>query len=91
MPSQINKLKKEIIRQGKQMKIPFIFHKNNHQHQMTNTDCGMYSLFFTIVMVTGKITPTSKSMGPQEKIRLFSQMIIPDDVMKQHRSIYFNR
>lgn len=91
MPSQINKFKNEILRQGKRLNIPFQFHKNNHQHQRTNTECGMYSLFFTIVMTTGKISSSSKSvLLPRERIHLFSRMNIPDDVMQQHRSIYFN-
>jgi hypothetical protein len=91
MPSQINKFKKTVLRQGKRLGIAFQFHKNNHQHQKTNTECGMYSLFFTIVMLTGKISTTSNTvMAPKECVRIFSQMIIPDDVMQDHRSVYFS-
>jgi len=87
VPSQIDKFKKVILRQGKGFK----FHKNNHQHQKTNTECGMYSLFFTIVMLTGKISSSTTSvLSPKEKIRLFSEMLIPDGVMQQHRSVYFS-
>ena len=91
MPSQINKFKKLILRQGKKLGIPFQFHKNNHQHQHSNTECGMYSLFFTIVMVSGKVSSASDTvLSTKERIRLFSQMMIPDNIMKQHRAIYFN-
>lgn len=85
MPSQIEKFKKLILRQGKGFK----FHKNNHQHQKTNTECGMYSLFFTIVMLTGKISSTNM-LSAKERIRLFSQMMIPDKVMQLYRSVYFS-
>jgi len=85
VPAQIDKFKKLILRQGNGLK----FHKNNHQHQKTNTECGMYSLFFTIVMLTGKVSSTTV-LSTKERIRMFSQMMIPDDVMQLHRSVYFS-
>lgn len=91
VPSQIDKLKKLILRQGKRLNGGLQFHKNNHQHQKSNTECGMYSLFFTIVMLTGKISSSNTSvLSAKERIRLFSQMMIPDDVMQLHRSVYFS-
>ena len=91
VPAQITKFRKEIMRQGKRLGIHFKYHQNNHQHQKSNTECGMYSLFFTIVMLTGKISSESnRVLSPQEKIRIFSKSVIPDEIMKKHRSIYFN-
>ena len=91
VPAQITKFRKEIMRQGKRLGIDFKYHQNNHQHQKSNTECGMYSLFFTIVMLTSKVSSESDVvLSAAQKIRLFSKTVIPDDAMHKHRSIYFN-
>lgn len=87
MPIQIVRYKNDVIKQAASLGIRLRFHKNRHQHQRTNTECGMYSLFFTIVMLTGKMGTTV--LSPRERVRLFSQTVIPDHLMIQLRSIYF--
>jgi hypothetical protein len=54
------------MKQGKKMRKPvnFKFYQNYpFEHQMGNTECGMYSLFFMITMLTNKMEtqPTHNS------------------------------
>jgi hypothetical protein len=58
IPKEVKALKDRIIKQGKQLKEPIVFdyHTNGHlEHQMGNTECGMYSLFFIITMLTQEV------------------------------------
>jgi hypothetical protein len=59
------------------------------QHQKGNTECGMYSLFFTITMLTGK-TDDIKFKNTREKIDFFKKHRIPDKHVEDLRSRYFN-
>jgi hypothetical protein len=88
IPKEITKIRKEIMRQGKKLGIRFKYYQNHHQHQKTDTECGMYSLFFTITMLTTKVG--NETLSQKDRIALFSQKTVPDEVMKQHRTIYFN-
>jgi Ulp1 family protease len=55
-PAEVTRLKNEITKQGAALSPPihFKYITNKHSHQRTNTECGMYSLFFIITMLTGK-------------------------------------
>jgi hypothetical protein len=90
VPAEITKFRKEIMRQGQEMGIKFKYHQNRHQHQKSNTECGMYSLFFTITMLTSRLGDEPTRMTAKQKMAIFSEKIIPDNVMISHRSIYFN-
>ena len=50
IPKEVLKLKEEITKQGKLLPKPisFRFLHSKKQHQKSNTECGMYSLFFII-------------------------------------------
>lgn len=82
-----------IIKQGLEMKQPinFTFYNNNGiTHQRGNTECGMYSLFFIITMLTGK-TPFTKGILSMKKRRdLFLKSKINDNIVFQYRKLYFN-
>jgi hypothetical protein len=81
-----------IMKQGLELKKPirFTFYNNKISHQQGNTECGMYSLFFIITMLTGKI-PFSKGIASLKKRReLFLNSKIPDNVVFGYRKIYFN-
>ena len=56
-PKEVDQLIHDICRQGKELDIPIKYDviKNNYSHQTTNTECGMYSIFFIITMLTGKL------------------------------------
>ena len=92
IPDEINVLKDRIIKQGKELKNPihFKFYKNYKTiHQTGNSECGMYSLFFIITMLTGE-TEFDKKMSLKNKLDLFKKKRIPDKYVEKYRNIYFN-
>jgi hypothetical protein len=81
-PIEVKKLVNNIIEQGANLNPPIIFkYDENHpvEHQMKNTECGMYSLYFIIHMLEDKIT------GHYLKTH-----IIKDKYVEQFRKIFFN-
>ena len=50
-PRQVTKLMTEIKNQGKQLGIDFTIYENRLRHQKTDSECGMYSLYFVIEML----------------------------------------
>jgi hypothetical protein len=73
-----------------------------NDHQKGNTECGVYSLFFIITMLTG-VTEQNKNgivlpgkkqlqrkMNMKDKIRLFNKGRIPDAYIEKYRNVYFN-
>lgn len=92
LPTEVNTLVKKIKSQGQQLSNPiqFKFYSNkNHRHQSSNTECGMYSLFFIITMLTGK-TDHDNQMTVAQKLKLFRNKKIPDKYVEKYRNIYFN-
>ena len=59
------------------------------QHQYGNTECGVYSLFFIITMLTGK-TDLHQFTDMNDKIGFFKNERIPDKYISKFRKIYFN-
>lgn len=88
-PREIVNLKKNLIDQGKRMHLALKFHKNIKAHQFGNTECGMYSLFFIITMLTSEVDGTSK-LSLDEKMKLFKGGKIPDAYVEKYRNVYFN-
>ncbi len=65
---------------------------NDKEHQMGNTECGVYSLFFIITMLTGK-SPIAKfrgQMNMRQKINLFTKHKLKDEYIEKYRNVYFN-
>ena len=80
IPKEIEDLKEKIIHQGKQINIDFRFDKNHpFEHQMEDTECGIYCIYFIVTMIE---TPNFK---------LFKSKRIPDKEMEKYRSIYFSQ
>ena len=77
-PRQINKLMRNIIDQCDDLGINMVMNHNTRRHQYSNTECGMYSLYFIIEML--KDTP----------FEYFIKNRIPDKHMIEFRKIYFN-
>jgi hypothetical protein len=95
VPKEIEVLVNRIKEQGKQLhpSIDFTFYTNgNKNHQKGNTECGMYSIFFIITMLTGK-TPFHKDriLSIQDRLDLFLKKRIPDEVVFDYRDLYFNK
>ena len=104
-PPEITRLKNEIIQQGAALSPPihFKYFTNKHSHQRTNTECGMYSIFFIITMLTGKIDRPLDSfkkkgqrgggaheLSTNDKLALFLERDIPDAHVEKYRNEYFN-
>lgn len=80
-----------IIEQGKKEGIEFVFYNNKgHEHQKTDSECGMYTLFFIITMLTGETPFTEGKLSVEERRKLFLQKKIPDKIVFEYRKLYFN-
>ena len=79
VPREIMILIERIEKQGNEINIDFTTYFNRKEHQYSNTECGMYSLYFLNQMIT-----TNKS--PRE----FNSKRIPDKDVEELRKIYFN-
>jgi hypothetical protein len=79
VPNEIEVLCKRIIQQAKDISIELKFYQNYpFEHQYENTECGMYSLYLIISLITDK-----------HKYSYFMRHRIPDENMKQLRLKYF--
>ena len=91
IPDEVDKLIDRIQAQAKELKFHFKEYTNDtHAHQKGNTECGVYSLFFIVTMLTGKHTPTSKMMSLGKILELFLHGHVSDKVMEGYRHEYFN-
>lgn len=91
--SNIKPLVNRILSQGLQLSNPvhFKFYNNRgFRHQKSNTECGMYSLFFIITMLTGETPITDGVMDIKNRIRLFLKKKIPDKLVFALRKVYYN-
>jgi hypothetical protein len=79
LPREVMVLINRIILQGREYNREFVLYNNiGIQHQYGNTECGMYSLFFTITMLTNKVfVPLCHSS--QKKKTLQRRMTHDDD------------
>lgn len=75
---QIKKFIDNLIHQGKSLNIYFKYQYNNIRHQFSNSECGMYSLYFIIQMLYD--IPFDKFMYQR----------INDNKMIELRKEYFN-
>jgi Ulp1 family protease len=77
-PKEVKKLIDKIISQGKQLGFDFNVFINKISHQKSNSECGMYSLYFIIQM----LKDTDKDY--------FLKQRIPDEDVFKLRDKYFN-
>jgi len=96
IPKRIEQFAKTVIRQGKELYPPknITFHENTKkEHQKSNTECGMYCLYFIITMLirkkeVGDIIP---EMNKSQLFDLFqgTNGRLPDKKMFDKRNEYF--
>ncbi len=67
----------------------FKSHINEFEHQLQNTECGMYSMYFIISMLTKKIGKKSKDRS--DIFEHLQRVRVPDNKMKKLRNTYFNK
>lgn len=97
----IQSLANNIIQQTKNMKNekyiklrehPPVLQFNEKQHQSGNTECGVYSLFFIITMLTRKSNVEQPNeLSNHELLDLFNGKngIIEDHYVEQYRKVFF--
>ena len=81
IPPEIKALADRIIRAGQRLspKLELKLIVNKKDHQYKNTECGMYSVFMIINVLTGKMKPSD-----------FAVRRISDEFMMKFRKRYFN-
>ena len=96
IPDEVTKFVKRIIEQAAEMGHRYTYYRNpRKQHQRGDTECGVYSLFFIVTMLTGKIGGNVDNMHNEilplkKRIHLFLHGNISDDFMQQYRDLYYN-
>ena len=78
IPRRIKKFANKVILQGKKLNKKYVLKLNKTRHQYSDSECGMYSLYFITELIKGK--PFSR----------FNRKI-KDKHMKKLRKIYFNK
>lgn len=104
IPKDMAKFRDVVIAQGKNMSPPIHFHFYQNYpkiHQSSNTECGMYALFFVITLLTNAVeSPPNADGSPgksrklttvAKKVKFFRTNRIPDRYVQQFRNIYFNK
>lgn len=77
----IERIREQSAEGGKE---PYAYYENYpNNHQRSNTECGMYSLYFIITMV-------EENKSIKNKIKLFKERKIPDKKMRKLRDHYFS-
>jgi hypothetical protein len=90
VPNEIKQLVERIRDQCSQIGKEITFYENSPmQHQYGNTECGVYSLFFIITMLTGE-ADLHKFPDVDSKIKFFQKKRIPDKYISKFRELYFN-
>jgi hypothetical protein len=93
IPHEIEALVKKIMGQYvAKMGTELTYYDNRGvDHQHGNTECGMYSLYFIITMLTGE-SKGRKIADYKKKIEMFKSKNnkIPDVYVSKYRKIYFN-
>ena len=89
-PPRIKRLVTKIQEQAKLLDMKLTFYENHpFTHQYTNSECGMYSLFFIITLLTNKVNG-KPFKTVKDKINLFKRKRIPDKHVELLRNVYFN-
>ena len=79
-PKQVKTLANRIIKQGKEIGLDLDFYQNSpKEHQKGNTECGMYSLYLIIQLLTG-----------EHDYEYFMNNRVGDEDMEKLRREYFN-
>jgi hypothetical protein len=91
LPEEVKTFMERVEKQADGLNIHFkVYDNGEHEHQKGNTECGMYSLFFIITMLTGKTPFTKGVLSMKNRRKLFLKTKIPDKVVFGYRKLYFN-
>lgn len=90
-PPEIEVLAQRILEQANNIQQTYTYKKNKIQHQFSNTECGMYALFFLITLITEKWGGNGKHITVPQCLQKMYNHRIPDKVVEKFRNYYFNR
>ena len=79
IPKRIEKFANKVIKQALNLGDSYELIENTRRHQFSNSECGMYCLYFIIRMLKG------------DNFNKFTSKKIPDKLMMKLRKIYFNQ
>jgi hypothetical protein len=92
IPKEVAVFRDRVIKQAKDESLKLKYYDNyGRQHQHSSTECGMYSLFFIITMLTCKIGMNSRKSSLDKRLKLFMGGNIHDKYVEKYRKIYFNK
>jgi|UniRef100_A0A6C0IML6 hypothetical protein len=90
IPPEIIALKNKLLEQAANLHLKLTYHDNFPiMHQYENSECGMYSLFMIITMLTEKVEKKALK-SKKQKINFLTKRI-PDNYVFGYRDIYFNK
>jgi hypothetical protein len=89
-PPEITTFVNRVLEQSEKYNLGIQFEQNKVQHQFGSSECGMYSLFFIITMLTEKWGGKGKKLNIADRIHLFKDKSISDQTVFQFRKEYFN-
>lgn len=89
IPKEVGVLIARIKQQAKDLHMRFRVYENSpFEHQYGGTECGMYSLFFLITMLTNKYED-KPFKNTKHIVNFFKRYRIPDKYMEKMRFRYF--
>jgi hypothetical protein len=90
-PPEINALVKRVVAQTREQGIKMNYKFNDLEHQLEDTECGVYSLFFIISMLTDTVggDVNQPLIQVTDKINFFTKTRIPDKDMENLRDKYY--
>lgn len=90
-PVEIEALVKRVIVQTSERGIKMNYKFNEFEHQLEDTECGVYSLFFIISMLTDTVggDVNQPLVRMNDKINFFTKTRIPDKNMENLRDKYY--
>jgi len=91
IPPEIDVLAQRILKQATNIQETYTYKQNKIQHQFSNTECGMYALFFLITLITEKWGGNGKRTTVPQCLQKISNHRIHDKVVEKFRNYYFNR
>lgn len=80
MPPQVDQLIKRVVQQAAALDIKLRVIRSSKEHQLEDTECGIYSLYVISGLLDGTLDPKRLSQGPR----------ISDDQMFRLRETFFN-
>jgi hypothetical protein len=91
----LKKFKDTIVGQGVKRLGKMDYHVNTYEHQKTNTECGMYCLYFIITCLLRETDifvdadGTGKKMDTAQLVEYFTEKRIPDKLVEDYRGELF--